>query len=111
MTSSHDMHVHDYHHIGCAEVAKAQCRFTSQALVHTPVSTIQVHVHLQRQSTFTASHYRNRMQLGVWAHPFSILARKWSSTGYSSHASHVTFPMVFTVEFNTLLPLYTPIAL
>ena len=42
------------------------------------------------------------MQLGAWSHPLSILPKMRSSTGYSSHASHVTFPTVFTVGICTV---------
>ena len=54
------------------------------------------------------SQYHDRVQLGMWAHPLSILPR---GTGYSSRASHVTFPTVqqwsplVYVPFDALLPL------
>ena len=48
------------------------------------------------------SQYRDHVQLGAWAQTLtSIQPRMWRGTGYSSHTSHVTFPMVFNAGICT----------
>ena len=44
----------------------------------------------------TVSRYRDCVQLGAWAHPLSIPPRFVEPYLVSSHASHVTLPIVFT---------------
>ena len=77
---------------------------TLQALVHTPVNTIWAQ--LQRQSVplvEIASFFDGELilqscttRLMDTPHPLSMLPRMQSGTRFSSRASHVTFPIVFT---------------
>ena len=87
---------------------------TSQTLVHTPVSTVQVQLQSQLTPQVEIARFFNSESIsrsyatGHMGTPLSILPRMRSSTGYSSQASHVAqcSPLVY-VRFDNLLPLYT----